>query len=96
MSKSKKQTAIEKAVKLCKEKSTECLISSFEMTIDQHSLEFSIARGFIMDELESRDAKAFELWLDSCQDSPRAFYLALLEQEANEDLAWQMKVYTRD
>ena len=32
-------------------------------------------RGWIMDELEARNAEKFEAWLDSLSSSPRAFYL---------------------
>ena len=32
-------------------------------------------RGWYMDELENRDAEAFDKWLDSKEESPRKFYL---------------------
>lgn len=32
-------------------------------------------RGWYMDELENRDAEAFDKWFDSKEESPRKFYL---------------------
>lgn len=45
--------------------STEQLIKEFDMTEDiPISLELSMVRGWIMDELEKRNPEAFDKWLD--------------------------------
>lgn len=45
--------------------SIEQLIKEFDMTEDiPISLELSMVRGWIMDELENRNPEAFEKWLD--------------------------------
>ena len=45
--------------------STEQLIKEFDMTeAIPISLELSMVRGWIMDELEKRNPKAFDNWLD--------------------------------
>lgn len=36
--------------------------------------ELLIVRGWIMDELESRNPNAFWAWIDSNNESPRAFF----------------------
>ena len=38
--------------------------------------ELADVRGWIMDELEARNAEAFDQWIDSIADSPREFYVA--------------------
>jgi hypothetical protein len=45
--------------------SIEQLIKEFDMTEDiPISLELSMVRGWIMDELEKRNSEAFDKWLD--------------------------------
>ena len=45
--------------------STEQLIKEFDMTEDiPITLELSMVRGWIMDELEKRNPEAFDKWLD--------------------------------
>lgn len=54
---------------------TEQLIDAFELTtVMTKTVELSMARGWIMDELEARDRNAFDAFLDSNEDSPRKFY----------------------
>lgn len=42
-----------------------------EMPINE---EVAIARGWLMDELERRDAKAFDAWIDDYDESPRKYF----------------------
>lgn len=51
------------------------LIEDFEMTETNNDPYIYMVRGWIMDELESRDAEAFDKWIDSNEESPRKFYL---------------------
>lgn len=51
------------------------LIRDFELTEAMPmTAELPIIRGWIMDELESRNPNAFWAWIDSDNDSPRAFF----------------------
>lgn len=51
------------------------LIRDFELTEAMPmTAELPIVRGWIMDELESRNPNAFWAWIDSNNDSPRAFF----------------------
>lgn len=53
------------AIAVLKTVSTENLIKQFEDTEKmKYSFEISIARGWIMDELERRNPIAFDKWLD--------------------------------
>ena len=57
-------------------RTTAQLITDFEVTnAIKISLELSIVRGWIMDELADRDPIAAEEWFDSYEDSPRRFFL---------------------
>jgi len=56
-------------------RSTYNLVADFEETNKKEmSPELATVRGWIMDELESRDAAAFEAWMDSADPSPRAYF----------------------
>lgn len=55
------------------------LCAMFEM-LTRRNLEQAMVRGWIMDELEKRDAEAFDRWID-CEDQklmerPRFFFIA--------------------
>ena len=58
------------------------LLRAFEATIStgypgslaKDYPELPQVRGWLMDELEARNATAFGLWLESTEDSPRRFY----------------------
>lgn len=57
-------------------RTTAQLVTDFEVTnAIKISLELSIVRGWIMDELAKRDIDAAEAWFDSYEDSPRRFFL---------------------
>lgn len=66
--------AEQKARKLIKAETTANLIAEFELTETMDLPDIYIVRGWLMDELESRDSKAFETWIDSNEASPRKFY----------------------
>lgn len=68
-------TAEKKARDLIASRTTEELVRDFEMTEYLNTSEAPMIRGWMMDELKKRDAKAFDKWIDSLYDSPRAFYL---------------------
>ena len=55
--------------------STKKIVEQFELTETMRDPYIPTVRGWYMDELEKRNQKAFDEWLDSEQDSPRAFYL---------------------
>lgn len=55
---------------------TSKIIEQFELTEIINDAHISIVRGWYMDELEKRDAKAFDNWLESYDESPRKYYLA--------------------
>lgn len=65
-----------KAVRMVAGRSTEQLVTMFEMTETMDGENIPTVRGWIMDELERRDPEAFDKWLDSMEDSPRKFYAA--------------------
>ena len=67
--------AEKRARKLIALRSTEDIIRDFELTEHINDPEIPMIRGWYMDELENRDAEAFDKWLDSTEDSPRKFYL---------------------
>jgi len=69
------QVALAEAKKLAAAQSTETLVEGFEMTNEVYSAEMSDVRGWIMDELERRNPDAFDAWIESCEDSPRRFFL---------------------
>lgn len=64
-------------------RSTAQLCEMFEATnctSKENLLEEAMVRGWIMDELEKRDAEAFDRWID-CEDTkmmerPRCFFIA--------------------
>lgn len=67
----------QKAKNLLASRTTAQLIDCFELTeMMKPSMEVATTRGWIMDELESRNPKAFDAWMDSEEDSPRKFYEA--------------------
>jgi hypothetical protein len=55
------------------------LVTMFETTSQMNSEEIPTVRGWIMDELEARDAAAFDKWLNTIPtvDSPRTFFAHL-------------------
>lgn len=65
-----------KAVRMVAGRSTEQLVTMFEMTETTDVENIPTVRRWIMDELERRDPEAFDKWLDSMEDSPRRFYTA--------------------
>lgn len=68
-------TAIEKMARAqIASQTTEQIVEQFEMTENLNTPEAPMVRGWYMDELESRDAEAFWNWVDSNEDSPRAFF----------------------
>ena len=68
-------TAEKKARDLIASRTIEELVRDFETTEYLNTPEVPMIRGWMMDELEKRDAEAFVKWIDSDCDSPRAFYL---------------------
>lgn len=52
------------------------LVEAFELTNKQNAPEIPVVREVLMDELENRNAQAFEAWIDSANESPRSFFLA--------------------
>jgi len=73
-----------KAQQLVRAQKTETLIESFDATNEMleaargnsdEYLAIAESRGWIMDELESRDNSAFDAWIDSNDDSPRKYFL---------------------
>jgi hypothetical protein len=67
-----------KAIAKVKALSTEMLCEVFEGTNKIHGLESAAVRGWVMDELESRDPEAFGSWMDcedvDCMDFPSRFF----------------------
>lgn len=65
-----------KAKKMIASLSTKELVEQFEIT-ENVPMEpaVPVLRGWLMDELQKRDAQAFDKWVDSWEDSPRKFYL---------------------
>ena len=57
------------------EQTIETLVQSFEMTDEIDGAEVPMVRSWIMDELERRNQAAFDAWIESCEDSPRRFFL---------------------
>jgi hypothetical protein len=53
----------------------EDLITQFEMTETINDKDIYMVRGWMMDELENRNPKAYEEWLDGYTESPRQYYL---------------------
>lgn len=64
-----------KARKLIAARNIENLIADFEATETNKDPHIYIARGWIMDELQKRDAEAFDAWIESEEESPRKFYI---------------------
>ena len=64
-----------KARKLISGRTTEQLVSDFELTDKINDVNVSTVRSWIMDELEKRDSVAFDKWIDAYTDSPRDFFL---------------------
>ena len=65
-----------KARKLIGARSTENLVSDFEATETSSDPNIYIVRGWIMDELQKRNAEAFDAWIDSEEESPRKFFIS--------------------
>jgi hypothetical protein len=57
-------------------RSTEQLCYDFNATESQAgaSREIAMVRGWLMDELEKRDAEAFDAWMFSDESLPHSFY----------------------
>ena len=68
-------TAEMKARQMISKRTTEQLVNDFELTDNINDVNISSVRGWIMDELESRDSEVFEKWIDAYADSPREFFL---------------------
>lgn len=66
--------AEKKARARIKKLSTPQIIDQFELTEAVNDKYIPIVRGWLMDELESRNSEAFDKWLESGEDSPRIFY----------------------
>lgn len=64
-----KTTAERMARKMLESRTTESLCQMFEATAHTRgcTVEEAMMRGWIMDELEKRDAEAFDRWID-CKD----------------------------
>ena len=63
-------TITAKAAAVTKSMTTRQLIETFILTGAINSPDIPTVRGWIMDELERRDAKAFDAWLDGdCEDA---------------------------
>ena len=79
-----KTTAERMARKMLESRTTESLCEMFEATNGETGndlLQDAKVRGWIMDELEKRDAEAFDLWID-CEDVeladlPSRFFIAV-------------------
>lgn len=54
---------------------TNQIIESFELLQGRRDADTAIVRGWLMDELEARNATAFDKWLDSTEESPRSFFI---------------------
>lgn len=67
--------AEEKARKMIAGLSVKSLVEQFELTNEVTGENVSVVRGWLMDELEKRDPKAFDKWIDDYADSPRAYFL---------------------
>jgi hypothetical protein len=66
-------TTIAKA--MIAERTTEELVTDFEVTNStKMTVELSMVRGWLMDELEARNPDAFWAWIDSKDDSPRNYF----------------------
>jgi len=61
-----------------KKMTTKQLCEAFTLTNNNHSEEIPVVRGWIMDELESRNSDSFDLWMDaddaSLMDNPSHFF----------------------
>ena len=51
------------------------LIEQFELTETNNDPYIPTVRGWLMDELKSRNPDAFDTWLESEEDSPRKFFI---------------------
>lgn len=71
-------TAEIKARNMISTRTTEQLMADWELTeIAPMSAELPIVRGWIMDELESRDPEAYDAWMDDedLNASPRTYFM---------------------
>lgn len=72
------EALIANARKLVSSRTTEELCEMFESLVGKTSQAETNVRGWIMDELEKRNATAFELWIDcedvELMDQPSAFF----------------------
>lgn len=64
-----------RARKIISMQSLDKLIEQFELTETNNDPYIPTVRGWLMDELESRDPDAFDTWLESEEDSPRKFFI---------------------
>ena len=78
-------TPEKKAKLLLADQSMETLITSIDKLLGitngksgnlsaDEQLAIAQAVGWLMDELEQRDPKAFAAWIESAEDSPRSFF----------------------
>ena len=66
--------AEKKARKMISMRSTENLVADFEATDAVNDPDIYVVRGWIMDELNSRNPEAFDRWMDAYAESPREFF----------------------
>jgi len=64
-----------RARKIISMQSLDKLIEQFELTETNNDPYIPTVRGWLMDELESRNPDAFDTWLESEEDSPRKFFI---------------------
>lgn len=64
-----------RARKIISAQNLEKLIEQFELTETNNDPYIPTVRGWLMDELESRNPDAFDTWLESEEDSPRKFFI---------------------
>ena len=69
------EIAEKKAIELMESRTTAELVEMFEETELVNDPHIYTVRGWVMDELEKRNAEAFDKWIDSEEDSPRKFFL---------------------
>ena len=67
-----------KAQALLKKMTMEQLLDQWELTTNVNDENISIVRGWLMDEIESRNPVGFDAWLDSenCEDHELRNYVA--------------------
>jgi hypothetical protein len=65
-----------KARALIAAQSTTKLIEQFELTELVNDSSVYTVRGWLMDELQKRDPAAFDRWIESEDESPRAHFIS--------------------